>query len=541
MNKTISDLRGFLRRHWAVIILTFIFLLALWIRLYRSHEYFPFWQEQVDDLLHVRAIWSEVTSGHFTVLPLNGQMGTYQWSQIPRGAADPVYHGVFYYYLLLPAAILSNFDPYGVVLFLIGVGVTEILLLYYAGVLLFRNKTIGLLVAFLGASSFWLAVYSRWIWTPSLEPFFALLSLVSFLCVMDGRKTWWYALAFSLAAGSQIHDSGYVPLIVYIVFLLWFRPGLPKGWGRRLLVAVLFLFPILPTALYEVSSGFRMTGALIHVSAGALLAVRSLPVSFLRSMADSVGLTMTGTVSVPWYQHTILSGISRYSWALWVLFYGVIAVWLYTYKPKTRVNKVLLVVWWIVMIPIPMVVEFLYKDETITDYSRMNNLLFFFPFVLLTLGGIADYVWQSKYWVLRLLVCFFIGGYVYVNGVLIHEFLWSYNENSWAYQELQTVSRLIPAIASGKPYNLVIYRYSEGSFINGSVYEPLYLIQLAHASMPEAFNGLTHWGSTGEPLRGGKPDMTIVVIDRTYLAHASIPDPAVFVGETRSYQVYRIP
>src|SRR5205807_5867893 len=64
-------------------------------------------------------------------------------------------------------------------------------------------------------------------------------------------------------------------------------------------------------------------------------------------------------------------------------------------------------------------------------------------------------------------------GFICINGVTIRDYLWRYTESDWAYVNLQTVARMIPAAAQGDPYDVVIYRYNEGSFGDNTVYEML--------------------------------------------------------------------
>src|SRR5690348_12313377 len=71
-----------MKHHIHTYILIGIMILAAWIRLHQSSVYIPFWQEQVDDLLSVRQVWKDLTTGNFHHLSAKGQTGTYRWSLI---------------------------------------------------------------------------------------------------------------------------------------------------------------------------------------------------------------------------------------------------------------------------------------------------------------------------------------------------------------------------------------------------------------------------------------------------------------------------
>lgn len=534
-NIIMSELKLEHRTRWSLPALISILLLASFIRLYRSSEYFPFWQEQVDDLLSVRQIWIDITNRNFQNLSLKGQTGTYRWSWVARGA-NPIYHGVVYYYILLPAAVVSRFDPYGVVVFLMALGVGAVYLLYRAGVLLFGNPAVGLLAAFLGAISFWLSAYSRWIWTPSMIPFFSILSLVAFLEVLNGYKKWWYVLAFSLSLGSQIHTSGYIVLIFFLAMALWYKPKLPSRLFEKFLLVLFFFLPIIPSMLYETTSGFTMIRALSHVATGSFLRASTIGQSLVLYVVDALGLTVVPESFVGKIQGLIEAHAALLGYG--AVIFLLVGIGIIIRKRKSRPR--LLLTWWLLFLPIPVFVEYLYLDQTINDYSRMNNLVFAFPMLLLCIAYGCIWLWRSKSLVFRMSVLLFIFLYISANGAALHRFLWSYNDKYWAYKELKTVASMIPKLSEGKPYDVYIYRYHEGSFTSIYVYEPLYFIDLSGARMPETFNDVSFWGIMRIPLQHEKADMTIFVIDRTYLAHQKLPEGTRFVGQTEGYQIYRV-
>lgn len=525
-----------------------ILILAAFIRLYQSTEYIPFWEEQVDDVLSIRSIWHDVSTGNFTHLSLKGQSGTYRSSYLQPKEASPVYHGVLYYYLLLPAAAFSQFNPYGVVLFLIFVGLGVIYLLFDAGVLLYGSRSVGIVAAFLGATSFWLSAYSRWIWTPSMMPFFSLLSLVSFLRVISGKTRWWYPLVLSLSFSTQIHDSGYVPFVFFIVALIAYRPSLPRGiWSKVWLIFLLFM-PLVPTVWNEFSENFHMVRALSVVAYNAIPTYLTIGVSFFKFILSAFGVTIMSQR----YIHglwTLLWSYPSVSFLCSVIFiagiYGVLRLNAFSSKKKIFhdqvrfSHQVFVISWWVSCLLVSVFVEYLYADQILNDYSRMNNLAFALPMVFLCVAYGCVFLWKSARPIWRVVVVIGVFVFVSLNVSIMHDYLWTYTERDWGYSDLKNASWLIPHHAGTDPYDLVVYRYQEGSYENKTSYVMLYFIELYPARMPETFNGITTWGVTKEPLQGRSTHQRIIVIDKRYVGYRELPKSAQLVAQTQGYNIYR--
>lgn len=554
MSDIIGFMKAFFRRvkgiqkyQWMLIV---ILCVAAFIRLYQSTQYIPFWNEQVDDLLAVRSIWHSISTGDVDNLSVKGQTGTYRWSYLTPGQENPIYHGIAYYYVLLPSAVLSRFDPYGVVLFLILVGVASIYLLFHAGMLLFGSVSIGLLAAFLGATSFWLSAYSRWIWTPSMIPFFSLLGLVSFLHVVQGKIRWWYVLAFSMSLGSQLHNSGYVPLLFFAAALFFYKPKLPKTVFEWIGVVVAGLIPLAPTIWNEVSGGFGLVRALSAVGYNASFNALSIGTGVLEFVKSAVGLTTMTQV----YRDMFFGYITSHAWPIISVGLLVLAG-VYTSggegRSAQRKSKKfgsiimpfqsLIVAWWIMVFPVSIFVEYLYVDQVINEYSRMNNMVFTFPMFILCASYLCVLVWRRRVFLWRMIVIVSLYGYFCLNALTIHDFLWTYNERIWAYFDLKETAITVAQEAGEDPYDVVVYSYNEGTYESGRTYEILYFIEQYPARMPQTYNGSRFWGVNKDQELEGKPTkITFYVVEKDYLQSRELPRDAYRVGETRTYVVYAL-
>ena len=193
---------------------------------------------------------------HGGVVPLLG----------PKTSVGDFHHGAFYYFLLAPAAALSNGDPVVVTAFLALLGIGAVALSWWLaraiagpGAGTWAGAIAGLLLAVSPAA----IDESTFIWNPNPIGFFAVLSLAAaWRARTPGttRRSAWWAIALGAAgAVTQLHVLGVVFLIAVVALaLLELRrdrgvaAGLVGGFG---IVVVLFL----PLLVHEVQTGFQET------------------------------------------------------------------------------------------------------------------------------------------------------------------------------------------------------------------------------------------------------------------------------------------
>src|SRR6185369_8552687 len=171
--------------------------------------------------------------------------------------------GVLYFYLLLPVAILFSFSPYYLTSFFAFISLLSVLIVYLVAMELFDEKT-GIIAALLFGSSYRINIFARAIWTPSLIPFFVLTLLYILVLIKKKQKiSLWPVFAFLLSAMTQIHNSGYFYAFMFLVIIFIVRPHFPKNIWQRILIAVSFIIPILPTISYEVITGFKLVPSVL--------------------------------------------------------------------------------------------------------------------------------------------------------------------------------------------------------------------------------------------------------------------------------------
>lgn len=195
-----------MRKQAVGIFLGILLGIGLFLRLYKSDQYFMFTQDQALDMYALQDIYSALQQGDFARLPLIGEHGEGPGDTNIEGS---IYHGSFFFYFLLPIAALTRFSMPGIVALLSIINAAGILLIYETGRLLF-DRTTGVIAAALYTVSFWMVGYGNEIWTPTLQPFFVLVSLAGFAGVLRGKERYWPLLGFGMAAVSQVHSSGYL-------------------------------------------------------------------------------------------------------------------------------------------------------------------------------------------------------------------------------------------------------------------------------------------------------------------------------------------
>lgn len=235
--------------------LLLIVILSIFLRFNKVSTNFIFGADQAEDIYKTIDIHNAIKSRDFDKLPLIGEPGT---STIEEQSSYKVYSGVFFLYLVLIPAIASNFDPAKLVFCFSVANLIGVLLIYVVGKKLVSARA-GVVAAFLYSTNYYMNVYSRAIWTPSLVPILVLLALYLFVLVIKEEKNrYWPWYYFTISAISQIHDSGYYYLILFLLLTLLIKSKKPIGWLNKTISVLAFLAPLLPTIIYEVKTKFLL-------------------------------------------------------------------------------------------------------------------------------------------------------------------------------------------------------------------------------------------------------------------------------------------
>jgi len=217
-------IKKFLKKNWLILLILF---LAAFLRLYKIADYAEFLGDQGRDLIIIRDF---LKNGNLFFIG-------------PQTSIGNMYLGPFYYYLIAPALLLTNFHPLGPAVFIALVSVLTVFLIYYVGKKWF-NPTTGYIAAFLYALSPVAIKFGTFSWNPNIMPLFSLL----FIYYVAEKKYPLAALAFAMCLNSH-----YLALILLpVAGIIWLKNYSPKLIRPTLLAILIFLLSLTPQVLFDI-------------------------------------------------------------------------------------------------------------------------------------------------------------------------------------------------------------------------------------------------------------------------------------------------
>ncbi len=198
-------------------ILLIIFCLAVFARVYRLDVSSHFEFDESRDLVNMHQIWVEKK------ITLVGPISE------DRGHA----YSSLTYYMLLPFAVLFNFDPIGPAAGAVFWGLVTAGMLTW--VLAKINSKWLIPAAIISAIWVPLVITSRWAWNPNLLMFWFLAGII-----LEQKPQWGFKLAAGVAFGLMIHHH-YLAIVPVGLWILWKRNLFTAaGAGLALLPFLIF-------------------------------------------------------------------------------------------------------------------------------------------------------------------------------------------------------------------------------------------------------------------------------------------------------------
>ncbi len=196
-----------------------IFILAVYLRLYRISDYMTFLGDEGRDVLIVKRM---IIDHKFTLLG-------------PTASVGGFFMGPIYYYFMLPFLWAWNLSPVGPAIMVALFGIATVILVYIVGIQWF-SKPVAVISSLLYAISPIVISYSRSSWNPNIVPFFALLSMYLLgkaIVTKQYKLLFWVGLCAGI--GVQLH---------YTYLFLILTQGVLVGVGYRKLkiIDILYLF-----------------------------------------------------------------------------------------------------------------------------------------------------------------------------------------------------------------------------------------------------------------------------------------------------------
>lgn len=225
-----------------LVILSIIFFIFIFLRLYQFHEYVMFLSDQGRDALIIRKILT------FENWPLIGA----------PSSIGQVYLGPFYYYLISPFLLFLNWDPsglaFGVFLYaLIGT------IFLFKFVSRYHDEASALILVTLISTSSVLIHFSRFSWNPNLLPYFGFFSIYSFYNWLK-KPSLKNGFIFGVSVGLTI-QLHYLAIFLFAPFTLYYTYLLVKKFDIKRVKSltapsISFLATLTPLFLFDLRHDF---------------------------------------------------------------------------------------------------------------------------------------------------------------------------------------------------------------------------------------------------------------------------------------------
>lgn len=205
--------------------------------------------DQGHDMLVLRALV------HDGVIPLLG----------PPTSIGDFHHGALYYFLLAPAAFLSDAQPFAVVLELALLGIAAVPVVWCLARSI-GGPTIGPVAGFIAglliAISPSAIETSTFIWNPNPIPLFAALAYAAaWRARQTGRARWWAAAVVAAGVVMQLHVLGSIFLVAIVAAALVAPGAIGRNAAGRAMAAGLAIVALtyLPLLAHELGHDWEET------------------------------------------------------------------------------------------------------------------------------------------------------------------------------------------------------------------------------------------------------------------------------------------
>lgn len=227
-------------------ILLFILLLGLFLRVYNIWDNIFFSYDQARDAQRIQEL---VFARDIKLVG-------------PETDIPGIFNGPLFYYLIAPIYVIFHFDPNYVALFLAFINLSGVLILYKLALILFKEKKVALIAAFLWVISFEQLGFSKYISNASLMSISTMIFFLGLALYFIEKKSLGLIISV-IGLASAIHFNiylGYLGLF-YFIFYFLYRPKI--NIKLYILSSILLLVLLSPFFLAEVLWNFNGTKALL--------------------------------------------------------------------------------------------------------------------------------------------------------------------------------------------------------------------------------------------------------------------------------------
>ena len=168
--------------------------------------------------------------------------------------------GPIFYYLLTPFYLITNFDLVNLRIIASVIGLATTYFIYLAGKSL-KDNNVGLIAAYLYASSFLVAFLERRIWPLTLNGLMAVLALWCLLKIID--KNYKYIPLLALPIGFTFNSDLSLLVVIIAVSVIWVIYKLPLLTKYTFYFLSIILLFIVPFILAEIMYNHAVSGPLL--------------------------------------------------------------------------------------------------------------------------------------------------------------------------------------------------------------------------------------------------------------------------------------
>ena len=239
----IKKLLDFCNKNPRIVFMSWIFLLAFFLRVFRLPVFISYHQDQVRDLFFIK--------DHFDKgLPI--LLG-------PKASVGNFFLPPFWYYLMSLAFLFSS-SPVAPAFVVVLLSSLTVLFIYLFSEKYFDKKT-AFFASLLYAVSPLSIEYSRFAWNPNPVPFFTMASFYFLYIYIYNKKNYGFWLGLVAANLSlQLHYQG---MIVFAFFFLAILIAKKLSWKKFLLSIIINFVLFLPFFIHEYSHNFENTKGII--------------------------------------------------------------------------------------------------------------------------------------------------------------------------------------------------------------------------------------------------------------------------------------
>lgn len=520
-------------RKISLLFLASILLLGLTLRIVNLKTNFIFGVDQAEDMYKFKEIAVNIATGQFSKLPLVGEPGTDLIGSQNTFNDYAVYSGALFLYLVTPFAFISNFDPSILVFFFSVANLLGVILIYLV-VKKLSGGTAGIFASLLYSVNFYMSVYSRAIWTPSLVPVFFLIALYLWASIKEGRAALIPAFLFFSSAISQLHDSGYYYLFFFIILAVASKVKIFSK--ERLFYNILaFLIPLAPTIIYETATGFRFikfvtSAVFVNFSDSKNGLVQDIFVKFWEFFVS---------VNFPLYFHNFF--VEKFSVFYIPILVTITLITICAFViPVVQRNKklgTLYIVFILTFLIIPHAAKVFYRDSYFGLYPLFGttfSTLGAFPIVIVAISAFLGNLF-AKGRLLRIFALVVVVFLVLNQLPLVRSNIWENGERKYDYGNKLGIVKSLGENTSGG-YSL---EYKDPDSY-GEGYEFFYIIEAEGIRLPYSYNGATEKSTLFHKYSFGKdiPSEHFAIVGRRSWGEFSDTDWNI-IGSSGEFKIYK--